>query len=345
MDEHQLMARELRQQAAELAATRALEAERQRYQELFELVPVAYLVTDPLARVSEANRAAAALLDVEQRFLTGKPLAAYVASGDRWGFRSMVNWLARDDGHRVTDRPLRLRRRCGQVVAATVTVEQVWDRGGGLRALRWLLRDLAPDRQGPRFELPMELTVERDDARRRHLDVLADLDPAVDLDGAVQVLLDVGVRLLDVDGIGLMLADGHGRLCAAGGSDEASSSYLRAQEFLVNGPCVQASLLERPVHSGRLAGDARWPQLAVAATVNGIGAVLAAPIGLYGGPIGACLLVSSVPRVWTDGDLRAAEDYACVLAALLEVAAAAQCSTALSHQLQDLLRRRHGHRP
>jgi PAS domain-containing protein len=100
IDEHQLLGRELRQQAAELAATRrALEAERQRDQELFELVPVAYLVTDPLARVSEANRAAA-LLDIEQRFLTGKPLAAYVASGDRWGFRSMVNWLARADGHR-----------------------------------------------------------------------------------------------------------------------------------------------------------------------------------------------------------------------------------------------------
>ena len=42
-------------------------------------------------------------------------------------------------------------------------------------------------------------------------------------------LLDAGVRLLDVDGVGLMLVDGEGRLCASGGSDEASLAFLRAQ--------------------------------------------------------------------------------------------------------------------
>jgi PAS domain S-box-containing protein len=92
---------ELHEQTVELTATRkALESERERYQALFEFAPVAYLVTDPVARILEANRAAA-LLDVDQRFLVGKPLAAYVASEDRWQFRSTVNRLRRADGNRV----------------------------------------------------------------------------------------------------------------------------------------------------------------------------------------------------------------------------------------------------
>jgi PAS domain S-box-containing protein len=92
---------ELHEQTVGLTATRkALESERERYQALFEFAPVAYLVTDPVARILEANRATA-LLDVDQRFLVGKPLAAYVASEDRWQFRSTVNRLRRADGNRV----------------------------------------------------------------------------------------------------------------------------------------------------------------------------------------------------------------------------------------------------
>jgi PAS domain S-box-containing protein len=172
-------------------------SERERYQALFEFAPVAYLVTDPVARILEANRAAAALLDVDQRFLVGKPLAAYVASEDR----------------------------------------------GVLRRLRWLLQSLALS-GWERFVADDERAVERDDARKQHLEALAELDPAADLDGTVQVLLDAGVRLLDVDGVGLMLVDGHGRLYAAGGSNEASLAFLRAQEHLIKGPCWHALCLD-----------------------------------------------------------------------------------------------------
>jgi hypothetical protein len=63
------------------------------------------VVTDPLARIHEANRAAAVLFGVEREFMTGKPLAASVASGDRWGFRAMVTRLQRGDDERADDRP------------------------------------------------------------------------------------------------------------------------------------------------------------------------------------------------------------------------------------------------
>ena len=337
IEELSVTGEELRSQADELASVcQALEAERDRYQELFQSAPVAYLVTDPMARIREGNRAAAALLGVEQRFLAGKPLAAYVASGDRWGFRSLVNRLNRGEDERVRERPLRFRRRGGEVVAVAATVEPVGRPGSEPRALRWLLRPLEPQ-ETPRPALPVEEAVAQDGARRDLLEALGDLDPASDLDGSVQVLVDAGVRLLGVDGTGLMLADTQGRLCAAGGSDEATMAFLRAQEHAMKGPCVHAFLLERAVQATSLVGDPRWPQLAEAASVNGVGAALATPIALYGGPIGALLVSAAHPRAWTDGDLAAAEAFASVLAALLEVAAEAQRHNGLSRRVQGLL--------
>ena len=338
IEELSVTGQELHEQTAELTATRlALESERERYQALFEFAPVAYLVTDPVARILEANRAAAALLDVDQRFLVGKPLAAYVASEDRWEFRSMVNSLRRADGSGVANLSVQFRRRSGGVTDIAVTVQPVRDRSGVLLTLRWILRDRALSGR-ERVVADDERTVERDDARKQHVEALAELDPSVDLDGTVQVLLDAGVRLLDVDGVGLMLVDGQGRLHASGGSDEASLAFIRAQEHLVKGPCWHAVLLERSVHSGRIGGDARWPQLGEAAAVNGIGAVLATPIGLYGGPIGACILFSA-SRIWADAEVLAAEAYASILAAALELAGEAQRTTVLSHRLQETLLR------
>jgi PAS domain S-box-containing protein len=336
IEELSVTGEELQEQTVELAATRrALEAERERYQELFQSAPVAYLVTDPLARVLEANRAAAGLLGVDQRFLTGKPLAAYVASQDRWSFRRALTWLQGPDGGPIADRPVRFRRRGGEVVTVIVTVEPVREPGGDPRALRWLLRRSEEPVEPARTAVPAELAVEQDQVRRQHLRTLAELDPAADLDGTVQVLLDAGLRLLEVDAIGLMLADERGRLCAAGATDDATLAFLRAQEHLVKGPAVHAFLLERPVHSAGLDDDGRWPQLADAARVNRIGAVLATPIGLYGGPIGACLLVSATARSWVDADTAAGEAFAAMLAGLLELAAQAQRAVT-AHRLPGL---------
>src|SRR5215471_7613953 len=50
---------ELREQNTALAAAHVLaEAERRRYQELFDFAPHGYLVTDPASTIREANRAA-----------------------------------------------------------------------------------------------------------------------------------------------------------------------------------------------------------------------------------------------------------------------------------------------
>src|SRR5207253_2892779 len=52
--------------------------ERQRYAELFDLAPDAYLVTDEYGKILEANRSAVRLLELEEQALVGKPLSVFV---------------------------------------------------------------------------------------------------------------------------------------------------------------------------------------------------------------------------------------------------------------------------
>ena len=206
----------------------------------------------------------------------------------------MVNRLRVGDQGRVADWPLRFRRRGGEVLTLAVTVERSRATTVGWRPCAgccagWSRRAAAGQ------ALPAGHAAAQDDARRRDLEALEDLDVAADLDGTVQVLLDAGVRLLGVDGIGLMLADGQGRLCAAGGSDDAVVAFLRAQGMRSRDrACTPSCWAERP---GPLPGRRRAPGRGGRRPRRGRGL---ATIGLYGGPVGACLLVSVRPKAWTD---------------------------------------------
>jgi|GEM_PF-264351 len=117
---------------------RALEAERERYRELFEHAPDAYFVTDALGRLHDANLAAGELLGVPPEHLPGRPLAAFVATEDQHRFFALVRQL--DHTPRVVDRELRLQPRGRDPVPVAVTVSAI-DREGG--RMRWLARDIA----------------------------------------------------------------------------------------------------------------------------------------------------------------------------------------------------------
>ena len=66
LEELHVAEEELRQSNAELSGTRnSLEAERYRYQQLFDFAPGGYLVSDPLGMIREANQAASALLGIK----------------------------------------------------------------------------------------------------------------------------------------------------------------------------------------------------------------------------------------------------------------------------------------
>ncbi|MBD0387451.1 MAG: CBS domain-containing protein, partial [Nostoc sp. C3-bin3] len=92
LEELQVVEEELREQNKELAVARELvELERQRYQDLFEFAPDGYLVTDTAGIIQEANRAAAILLGVHQKYLVNKPLILFIAHQDRKTFTIRLN--------------------------------------------------------------------------------------------------------------------------------------------------------------------------------------------------------------------------------------------------------------
>jgi PAS domain S-box-containing protein len=132
---------ELRQQNEELnAAHLEVEVERQRYHELFELAPDAYLVTNLSGIIGEANQSASRLFGIAAQFLTGKALAAYIASEDRPRFRALLNESIHSTGTRPT--PFRLRTRGGMRLYAELTYSLVHGPGGKPAGYRWLIRDI-----------------------------------------------------------------------------------------------------------------------------------------------------------------------------------------------------------
>jgi PAS domain S-box-containing protein len=140
MEEMRVAEEELRRQSDELQDSRqAVEAERQRYRDLFEFAPDGYLVTDLVGLIKEANRAASELLGVSPRYLAGKPLASYVAMDDRPGFRVGMHRLqqvGRREGWVI-----RMQPRQGSAYDASVTVAVVRDWNGTPTGLRWLIRE------------------------------------------------------------------------------------------------------------------------------------------------------------------------------------------------------------
>ena len=93
-EEIQVTLEELHRQNAELLATRrALEEERRRYKDLFELAPDSYAIVDLSGTIREVNQATAKLLNVSQRFLSGKPLTTFLSAEDREIFWYKFNEL------------------------------------------------------------------------------------------------------------------------------------------------------------------------------------------------------------------------------------------------------------
>lgn len=159
---------ELQAMHEELARSQQAAAESQRrYQELFESVPDAYLVTDLQGLILEANRAAATLFHLDQARLLGLPLAVCVAWEERRTFRTQLARL--QHGDEVREWVIRMQPPHHPAVPVACHVAPARDAEGRLVGLRWLLRDLkdpppAPETVGPRVR---ELTPELEPAELR----------------------------------------------------------------------------------------------------------------------------------------------------------------------------------
>ena len=146
LEELKVSEEERHQQSEELVATRQIvEAERQRYQDLFELAPDGYLVTDSYGKIQEANRAAATLLNISQQFLMGKPLASFVAKSERRVFRNALNQLQQVNQKQEWE--VCLYPLGGEPFHVAVTVATKRNQLGKVADLRWLLRDITSRKQ------------------------------------------------------------------------------------------------------------------------------------------------------------------------------------------------------
>ena len=146
LEELKVAEEELRVQNTQLAvAVDAIQAERKRYEELFEFAPDGYLVTDKDGTISEANHAASKMLGKSKKLLAGKPLSIYVDSEYQQAFLSELNRLIVSNSEASFETLLRPRN--GEPFYAALKVAQVRDPEGKLTGLRWLVRDVTEQKQ------------------------------------------------------------------------------------------------------------------------------------------------------------------------------------------------------
>jgi PAS domain S-box-containing protein len=168
-------AEDLRSALEELrVAEEELELQRCRYQELFELAPDAYLVTNLAGIVEEANQSAGRLFGVSPQFLTGTAVAGYVAAEDRPRFRMLLAEPSQTGGERSA--PFRLRTRSGLKPYAELTYSVAEDSDGKPIGFRFLFRNVTKQER-----LARRIRTLNSELESRVADRTADLEAAQQL--------------------------------------------------------------------------------------------------------------------------------------------------------------------
>ncbi|MBD2522374.1 PAS domain-containing protein [Nostoc sp. FACHB-133] len=99
-----------------------LREEYKRYQDLFEFIPNAYLVSDTQGKIQSANSAAAILFNLQQRFLVNKPLICFIAVEERQAFRCLLNQIHECECDYVQESILHIQPRKCEPFEAAITV-------------------------------------------------------------------------------------------------------------------------------------------------------------------------------------------------------------------------------
>jgi len=106
------------------------------FQELFDLAPAAYIVTDGHLVIDNANSAAVRLLRRPLEDLVGKPLLKFVEAGERPVFRKMVTESLIANKQLV--QPLSLEPVPGGVEEVLYSASVEHDAQGSVSAIFWL---------------------------------------------------------------------------------------------------------------------------------------------------------------------------------------------------------------
>ena len=149
LTELEIAEEELREQNEQLAMARlAVEAERRRYQALFEFAPEGYLVTDLSGIIRKANLAIANQLNTSQEFLVGKPLILYIHERDRRKFHSQLERLNQSSRSAYfEDWETRIQPRDSPAYTAAVTVSTFVEAEGEPPGFLWLIHNITRRKQ------------------------------------------------------------------------------------------------------------------------------------------------------------------------------------------------------
>jgi PAS domain S-box-containing protein len=172
LEELHVATEELQEQNQQLLSTRQqVEIERERYQQLFEEAPEAYLVTNAVGVIEEANEAAEQLFNLCRPFLINKPLAVFVVREDRSAFRSQLDQL-RTVGP-LTEWEVQMLPRDRQSFPAAISVSPVQDIPGNPIGFRWLIRNISDLKEAEKTRQELAVQQELHLIKSRFIQILS----------------------------------------------------------------------------------------------------------------------------------------------------------------------------
>jgi two-component system, sensor histidine kinase PdtaS len=197
----------VRQQEALVTSLQDVEVERQRSQELFDLVPTAYLITDAHGTIHQANRAAGSLLQRPPTWLEGKPLRVLLAHEAQAAWWRQLAQLQAGQG--VDGWEMQLQRKNQPPVVVACSVAPARDPKGEVVRLHWVLDDLTAHK---RLEAHLQaevrakevLLTEVQHRMKNHLQLilsLLDLQAEMSSDAKVRAILEDSQQRIQTIGL------------------------------------------------------------------------------------------------------------------------------------------------
>jgi PAS domain S-box-containing protein len=118
-----------------------LEEARDRYLDLYESAPLAYLTLDPAGIVLDANITVQVMLAIERDDLVMQKLAAFMDARDLETFAAHLRQVFKTEGNRVYE--VRLRSANGRNLRARIESRSILDEGGHRNRCRLVLVDIS----------------------------------------------------------------------------------------------------------------------------------------------------------------------------------------------------------
>ncbi|MBW4620260.1 MAG: response regulator [Cyanosarcina radialis HA8281-LM2] len=146
LEELRVAAEEMQEQHEQIIESQeVIEAERQKYIDLFEFAPNGYVVSDIHGHIQAANQAAVSLLGMPRDRLMGKLLVTFVSPEDRKKFRTKLNQIQKNP-QSVKSWECSLQQHRGASIFCEIAVSRIDEDREQSIGLRWLIQD-ATERQ------------------------------------------------------------------------------------------------------------------------------------------------------------------------------------------------------